>query len=90
MNGFDERMAYGGEDREFGYRLENIGVKPLGIRYSAPCLHLDHPRGYADPELRAKNQEIIARTRSTKTTRTEFGLNQEVLTRNNSGKTSST
>ncbi|MCB1460746.1 MAG: glycosyltransferase family 2 protein, partial [Nitratireductor sp.] len=46
IGGFDERMGYGGEDREFGYRLQNSGISPKVIRYSALALHLDHKRGY--------------------------------------------
>lgn len=76
VNGFDERMHYGGEDREFGYRLENNGVKPVGIRYSAPCLHLDHPRGYVDEALRQKNRSIIDETQKTKKRKTCYGLEQ--------------
>ncbi len=46
VNGFDERMKYGGLDRELGERLENAGVHGVHIRYSTVVLHLDHPRGY--------------------------------------------
>ncbi|MEH6408495.1 MAG: glycosyltransferase family 2 protein, partial [Leeuwenhoekiella sp.] len=46
INGFDERMKYGGEDREFGERLMNRGIKSKQIRYSALCVHLHHKRGY--------------------------------------------
>ena len=45
INGFDERMQYGGQDRELGERLFNNGLKSKQIRYSAICVHLDHPRG---------------------------------------------
>jgi len=33
VNGFDERMKYGGEDRELGERLWNCGVSSKQIRY---------------------------------------------------------
>ncbi|WP_333661228.1 glycosyltransferase family 2 protein [Chishuiella changwenlii] len=46
VNGFDERMKYGGEDRELGERLENNEIIGKQIRYSAICIHLDHERGY--------------------------------------------
>ncbi|GAB2509668.1 glycosyltransferase family 2 protein [Microbulbifer agarilyticus] len=58
VNGFDERMAWGGLDREFGVRLENAGIKPRHVRFDAICIHLDHPRGYADPEIVAKNKAL--------------------------------
>ncbi len=35
INGYDERMKYGGPDREFGERLENYGVKGKQIRHKA-------------------------------------------------------
>jgi glycosyltransferase involved in cell wall biosynthesis len=35
VNGFDERMGYGGEDRELGERLVNFGVRPKQIRHRA-------------------------------------------------------
>jgi glycosyltransferase involved in cell wall biosynthesis len=74
VGGFDERMGYGGEDREFGYRLENAGIRPKLIRYSALCLHLDHKRGYKDAQIRTRNESIIAETRSTRRIRTDHGL----------------
>ncbi len=74
INGFDERILYGGGDREFGYRLENFGVAPKVIRYSTLCLHLDHPRGYKDPNIRAANLEIIDETRAHKRVTTEYGI----------------
>ncbi|GIL03007.1 MAG: hypothetical protein BroJett030_29060 [Alphaproteobacteria bacterium] len=74
VGGFDERMGYGGEDREFGYRLANAGVRPRIIRYSALCLHLDHARGYRDDTVRAANEAIINETLKTGRTRTEHGL----------------
>ncbi|MBC3765891.1 glycosyltransferase family 2 protein [Neptunicella marina] len=73
-NGFDERMQYGGEDREFGERLVNSGIKPIQIRYSAICVHLDHARGYVKPEMIAQNKAIRAETKVNKVTRTPFGI----------------
>ena len=73
IGGFDERMGYGGEDREFGYRLRNAGIRPKLIRYSALCLHLEHERGYVDTQMRVENEKIIAATRAHKTCKTEFG-----------------
>ena len=75
-NGFDERMGYGGQDREFGERLENAGVRGLGIRYRALCVHLDQDRGYADLETIHRNKAIRRHTRSQGVTRTPFGIEQ--------------
>ncbi len=74
VNGFDERMQYGGEDRELGERLLNFGIKPKQIRYSAICLHLDHERGYVKPEMIEKNIAIRTITKKEKVTRTAFGI----------------
>lgn len=74
INGFDERMQYGGQDRELGERLVNKGIKPKQIRYSAICVHLDHKRGYKTPESINKNLAIRATTKNKKTVWTDFGI----------------
>jgi len=74
VNGFDTRMAYGGEDKEFGARLTNAGVVGRHIRYSAPLYHLEHGRGYVDPKMVAANRVIIRDTRTSKRFVTEHGL----------------
>ena len=74
VNGFDERMQYGGEDREFGERLYNLGIKSKQIRYSAICLHLDHARGYVSEEMIQKNSKIRQTTRKEKIVSTPYGL----------------
>lgn len=78
INGFDERMQYGGQDRELGERLVNYGIKPKQIRYSTICLHLDHPRGYATEESINKNRKIRKETRTQLKKWTEFGIKKEV------------
>lgn len=77
VNGFDERMQYGGQDRELGERLVNAGIKPVQIRYSAVCLHLDHKRGYKTQASMDKNKGIRRGTRSSKKVWTEFGIKKE-------------
>ena len=74
VNGFDERMAYGGEDRELGERLMNNDIRPLQIRYSAICLHLDHERPYVDKTALEQNKAIRKRTKDYKKTWTNFGI----------------
>jgi len=56
--GFDERMQWGGLDRELGVRLNNAGIKARHVRYDAVCLHLDHSRGYKDPLHVAANKAL--------------------------------
>nr|MBS0037551.1 glycosyltransferase family 2 protein [Saprospiraceae bacterium] len=74
INGFDERMQYGGEDRELGERLINLGIKSKQIRYSAICIHLDHERGYKNEESIEKNLAIRKITKKERKTWTDFGV----------------
>lgn len=76
VNGFDERMKYGGLDAEFGGRLENAGLKVKRIRYNAICLHLDHGRGYANEEDMARNRLIRATSLNEKIIKTPAGIEQ--------------
>lgn len=77
INGYDERMKYGGPDREFGERLENYGVKGKQIRHKAIVLHLDHARGYKTPESLAANLAIRKEVRRNKIKWTPFGIKKE-------------
>jgi len=76
VNGFDERMQWGGLDRELGVRLRNAGIKPRHVRYNAICVHLDHARGYADPKLVAKNRALRLESERTRRIETEYGIRQ--------------
>ena len=62
VNGFDERLGYGGEDRELGERLRNYGIRPLQARHRAVVLHLDHPRAHVDHDSIRSNLEVRRRT----------------------------
>ncbi|WP_366520024.1 glycosyltransferase family 2 protein [uncultured Aquimarina sp.] len=77
VNGFDERMQYGGEDREIGERLFNLGVKAKQIRYSAICIHLYHERGYVQPEMITRNKAIRKVTKRDTVIRTPFGIEKD-------------
>ncbi|SHG18276.1 glycosyltransferase family 2 protein [Flagellimonas flava] len=74
VNGFDERMQYGGEDREMGERMVNFGIKAKQLRYSAVCVHLDHDRGYRNEEALSKNKAIRRETKSTKSVWSHHGI----------------
>ncbi|WP_372753288.1 glycosyltransferase family 2 protein [Mariniflexile sp.] len=74
VNGFDERMSYGGEDRELGERLMNLGIKPIQVRYSAVCVHLEHERSYVDSQKVIQNKAIRNETKKQKITWTDFGI----------------
>ena len=74
INGYDERMKYGGPDRELGERLENHGIRGKQIRHRAICVHLDHARGYKTQESIQANLAIRAETRRTKAVWTPHGI----------------
>lgn len=74
VNGFNEQMQYGGQDRELGERLFNLGLKAKQIRYSAIVVHLDHARGYVDKEKWEQNNQIRRDTKKSKLVRTPFGI----------------
>lgn len=73
-NGFDERMGWGGLDRELGERLENAGIRGKQIRHRAHVVHLHHERGYRKPEIEAANRAIRDETARLRRTRTEHGI----------------
>jgi hypothetical protein len=77
INGFDERMGYGGLDRELGERLCNAGVRARQIRHRAVCVHLDHPREYVRVPVLQRNQSIRLATREQRLTWTNYGIRQD-------------
>jgi glycosyltransferase involved in cell wall biosynthesis len=78
VNGFDEGMKYGGEDKELGVRLTNAGVRGQHLRYTASVVHLDHPRGYADPAIIRANKARVAEVRRSGRSWTPDGIVKEV------------
>lgn len=78
VNGFDERMRYGGLDREMGERMMNNGVRPTQVRYSAIILHLDHSRPYKNAEALRRNLEIRETVKRQHLTWTEFGIKNKL------------
>ncbi|WGO98821.1 glycosyltransferase family 2 protein [Saccharophagus degradans] len=79
INGYDERLRYGGLDREFGERLENAGIAGKQIRYSAVVVHLDHARGYESKETWQNNRDIRQAVKDGKLVETQFGIKQHRL-----------
>jgi glycosyltransferase involved in cell wall biosynthesis len=72
--GFDERLGYGGLDREFGERLERCGMKGIQARYLLMCLHLDHPRPYRARDIMDANLKIRRDNARRNVRRTAHGL----------------
>lgn len=79
INGFNQEMQYGGEDRELGERLINLGLKTKQIRYSAICVHLDHARGYVNQAAIDKNIAIRKHTLIHKIIKTPHGIDSNVV-----------
>ena len=79
VNGFDEQMQYGGEDRELGERLSNFGLKPKQIRYNAICVHLDHERAYVSDAAWKKNAKIRQHTKENKIVQTSNGIKSQII-----------
>ena len=59
VNGFELGLGYGGEDRELGKRLENLGIRGRQVRHRAVLLHLDHDRPYRAPAVEARQQVLL-------------------------------
>ncbi len=76
VNGFDGDMGYGGQDRAFGERLENLGLRGKQIRHRAPCLHLEHDRPYATRGSVQANRRMRARIRRRGEVRARRGLDE--------------
>lgn len=72
--GFDQRMRYGAEDREFGQRLENAGIQGIQLRYGTSLLHLWHERPYRNEEDFARNRAIWCETKKQRLTTTAYGI----------------
>lgn len=76
VNGFNNEMQYGGEDREMGERMFNNGMLSKQIRYSAICVHLDHSRGYSSPEIWENNNKIRAYNKKNSIIKTHNGIDK--------------
>lgn len=74
VNGFEMLMGYGGQDAEIGDRLDNLGVRPLRVRFRAPTVHLWHERPWRDEALMQQNRAHRARVRRSGATRAQSGL----------------
>ncbi|HUG28801.1 MAG TPA: glycosyltransferase [Gemmatimonadales bacterium] len=74
VNGFEMQMGYGGQDAEIGDRLDNLGVRPLRVRFRAPTVHLWHERPWRDEAMVRKNREHRQEVRASGATRARMGL----------------
>jgi len=71
VGGFDQTFVYGGEDRDLGIRMANIGIRGIRHRYSLAAVHLDHERPWRDSERVKQQKKMIKRRRKEKRVRPE-------------------
>lgn len=76
VNGYDERMGYGGADREIGERLVNRGIRGIQVRHRAICVHLDHSRPYRSADSLDENRKIRDETRRSRRAWTPWGMDR--------------
>lgn len=76
VNGFNENMQYGGEDVEFGLRLNHLGLPGRHLRFSTIPLHLHHLRSYVTPKMLKRSSELRAKTKTDRLIRADLGLHQ--------------
>ncbi len=76
VNGFNNDMVYGHEDREIGERLKNAGCACKQVRYAAVNFHMYHERPYADSTIKESQRAIYRRARSEKIVECKNGLRQ--------------
>lgn len=74
VKGFDIRMRYGAEDREFGQRLENMGMRGIQLRYGLPLMHLWHKRPYRNEQDWNANFAIWQDTKRNHVVQTQYGI----------------
>jgi glycosyltransferase involved in cell wall biosynthesis len=74
VNGFELDLGYGGEDREFGVRLGNLGLAGRQVRHRAVLLHLHHARPYRDAAVVARQRAWRAEVRRSGRTRARRGI----------------
>lgn len=76
VNGFDLELEYGGLDREFGQRLENLGCRGVQVRHRAVLLHLHHDRPYRDAAVTARQRALRDELKASGRTRALRGIDE--------------
>ncbi|MGM9704901.1 MAG: glycosyltransferase family 2 protein [Prevotella sp.] len=65
INGYDENFrGWGGEDSDFGRRLQQSGIKKLSLKFAGLCFHLWHE--YKDMDNLQNNREYATRQKPTR------------------------
>jgi len=77
VNGFDETFGYGSDDREFGMRLANAGVRSRFLKFSLCQIHQDHPSN-PNPEQVRRNRRRFRKLFFTRQSWAELGVDTVV------------
>jgi len=76
VNGFNMELEYGGLDREFGQRLENLGCHGVQVRHRAVLLHLHHDRSYRDAAVTARQRALRDKLKASGRARALRGIDE--------------
>jgi glycosyltransferase involved in cell wall biosynthesis len=76
VNGFNELIQYGGQDVEFGCRLNHAGIRGRHLRFSTIPVHLYHGHGYVSVGMLERSAEQRSETNRKRLIRAEIGLDQ--------------
>ncbi|MCP9890035.1 glycosyltransferase family 2 protein [Cyanobium sp. Aljojuca 7D2] len=76
VNGFNEDIQYGGQDVEFGTRLNHAGIRGRHLRFSSIPLHLYHDHSYVTPGMRERSMNQRLETIRQRRVRALRGLDQ--------------
>lgn len=76
VNGFEHELGYGGQDREFGERIANLGLTGKLVRHRAVAVHLDHGRPYRTEDSIRGNRGMRESVRRTGRVRALHGIEQ--------------
>jgi len=74
VNGFDESITYGVDDKDLAIRLTNAGVHARRLKFSLVYVHLDHPRAYANADAIERNRRLIRRRKQEGVVWVESGI----------------
>jgi len=75
VNGFDETFGYGSDDREFGMRMSNAGVRARWLKFSLIQLYLGH-RTTGNQEQARRNRQRFRKLFFTRKTWVPDGIEQ--------------
>ena len=76
VNGFNEDIQYGGQDVEFGTRLNHAGIRGRHLRFTTVPLHLHHGHSYVTPGMRERSMNQRMETIQQRRVRPLRGLDQ--------------